>query len=330
MSIASILYQRYDSFYENSVPSISLKEYTVPDALFFHFQCTAPHILQSQKDLAHKDQPVKHGNVHLSAPHIYGSVLEALELEKNSAISFLNAGSGSGYLTCIAASILGPRSIHYGVDIHKDVIRHSEAAIDAWKRAHTEGQKIQHIHMIHGNALELQDDKGECALGFDRIYIGAAIETKNLALFKRMLKPGGILVGPVDDELVKVVRSERPAVSYDDEFTVQVISAVRFAPLVARPAMKTVIPARVWSPEEHMYYPNSFQVACRQVLLCSNAQTDQPTKPLPPPKNINAASLIPRALWMEVLSFTHRDCTLTIICVLCSSTSSSLSCSPLP
>ncbi|KAG7352756.1 protein-L-isoaspartateD-aspartate O-methyltransferase PCMT [Nitzschia inconspicua] len=262
---------------------------------------------KSQFDLAHKDQPVKDGNVHLSAPHMYGSVLEALELQKDSAIVFLNAGSGSGYLTCIAASILGPRSIHFGVEVHSDVIHHSKAAIAAWKRAHPEGQKIQHIHMIHGNALELQTDKGECALGFDRIYVGAAIEADHLTMFKKMLKPGGILVGPVDDELVKVVRSQRPVANEADEFSSQVISAVRFAPLVASPSLKTVIPARIWSPEEHMFYPDSFRAACKQVLLCSNAKKDQPTEPQPVPINVNAASLLPRALWMEVLSYTHRD-----------------------
>jgi protein-L-isoaspartate O-methyltransferase len=257
--------------------------------------------------MAHKDQPVKDGNVHLSAPHIYGSVLESLELENDSAISFLNAGSGSGYLTCIAASILGPRSIHYGVEVHQDVIRHSQAAIAAWKEASPEGRKIQHIHIIHGNALELQPNNGECALGFDRIYIGAAIETSSLALFKKLLKPGGILVGPVDDELVKVVRCQRPSPGTANEFTVQVISAVRFAPLVARPSIQTIIPARVWSPEEHMFFPDSFRASCKQVLLCSNAKREQIMMPLSQ-KNVNAASLLPRALWMEVLSYTHRDC----------------------
>lgn len=63
--------------------------------------------------MAYADQPLKEGNIHLSAPHIYGSVLEALELRKNESLSFLNAGAGSGYLTCLAASMLGPRSSHY-------------------------------------------------------------------------------------------------------------------------------------------------------------------------------------------------------------------------
>ena len=63
--------------------------------------------------MAYTDQPLKEGNVHISAPHIYGSVLEALDLQPNKSLRFLNAGSGTGYLTCIAASILGPKSSHY-------------------------------------------------------------------------------------------------------------------------------------------------------------------------------------------------------------------------
>lgn len=63
--------------------------------------------------MAHADQPIKDDNIHISAPHIYGAVMEALELPKDSSLTFLNAGSGTGYLTCIAASILGPRSSHY-------------------------------------------------------------------------------------------------------------------------------------------------------------------------------------------------------------------------
>ena len=69
--------------------------------------------LQNRQDVAHSDQPLKEGNIHISAPHIYGSVVEALELHPNSALSVLNAGSGTGYLSCIAAIILGQRSSHY-------------------------------------------------------------------------------------------------------------------------------------------------------------------------------------------------------------------------
>jgi protein-L-isoaspartate O-methyltransferase len=52
--------------------------------------------------------------VHISAPHIYASAMEALDLVPDSSLSFLNIGSGTGYISCIVAEILGPKSIHYG------------------------------------------------------------------------------------------------------------------------------------------------------------------------------------------------------------------------
>ena len=69
--------------------------------------------LQDVLDLAHADRPLRVGHIHISAPHIYGGVCEALELPVNAPLSVLNVGSGTGYLTCILASILGPRSCHY-------------------------------------------------------------------------------------------------------------------------------------------------------------------------------------------------------------------------
>ena len=140
--------------------------------------------LKRSKDIAHKDQPIREDKIHISAPHIYGSVLEALELKNDSGLSVLNAGSGTGYLTCIMASILGPQSIHHCVEIHEDVIRHSKEAIEAWKATNSSSKRTPNIEIMHGNALELCTDKGECALGFDRIYIGAAIHKHNLHMFK--------------------------------------------------------------------------------------------------------------------------------------------------
>ena len=81
------------------------------------------------------------------------------------------------------------------MEIHEDVISHSREAIAAWKK-YPASQGISNIDFIHGNVLALNTNKGECALGFDRIYIGAAIEKLNLPMFKKMLKPGGVLVGP--------------------------------------------------------------------------------------------------------------------------------------
>jgi protein-L-isoaspartate O-methyltransferase len=289
--------------------------------------------------------------------------LEALELCEDTSLSFLNAGSGTGYLTCIAATILGPRSSHYckyifgnerqkcvvvdvlknifpslhfvGIEIHEDVVQHCKESIASWKQAYPPARSIHHIDIIRGNALEVDTDKGECALGFDRIYIGAAIEKHQLPRFQKLLKPGGILVGPgtysisqplssllgahlndlmlvhtVEDELVKVVRIRIPANEAhreSREFVQQVLSGVRFSPLVSHPAIKTVIPALIWNPSIHQYYPDSFRMSSKALLLCSHSNYTQPVKPQPQ-EQTNVASMVPRALWMEILSYTHRDC----------------------
>ncbi len=151
---------------------------------------------------------------------------------------------------------------------------------------------------------------GECALGFDRIYIGADIDCLQLPMFKRLLKPGGILVGPVDGDLLKVVRLVTPLYNHaaePREYTEESLSPVRFAPLVSHPRIATMIPARVWTPLLHQLYPSSFQRSCKALLLCSHSNHVQPIKPQPK-QQVNAAAMLPRALWLEILSYTRRDC----------------------
>lgn len=194
-----------------------------------------------------------------------------------------------------------------GVEVHADVIEHCKEAIANWKSECPAAREIQQIEIIHGNAVELDTQTGECALGFDRIYIGAAIEYHQLALFKRLLKPGGILIGPVEAELIKVVRLQSP--EYNEEFRTEILSAVRFANLLNYPKVTTVIPARVWNPTLHHYYPDDFRESCKALLLCSHAAYNQPLPVQPPPEQkVNASSMLPRALWLEILSYTHRDC----------------------
>ena len=187
------------------------------------------------------------------------------------------------------------------------MIQHCNEAVADWKRESPAAQEIRHIDFIHGNAFELDNHIGECALGFDRIYIGAAIQRRQLEHFKRLLKPGGILVGPVDSELLKVVRMQSP--ESDEEYQQECLSAVRFAPLLSFPQMETVIPARVWNPTLHNHYPDGFRESCKALLMCSRAAYNQPT-PIQrtPEQKVNVASMLPPALYLEILSFTHRDC----------------------
>lgn len=249
--------------------------------------------------------------MHISAPHIYGSALEALELRSDSCMSFLNIGSGTGYVSAIVAAIMGPKSTNYGVEIHDDVVQYSQSAISTWKSSLDNPSRIPPMQVLHGNALHICPRTGEASRGFDRIYIGASVERAHLSKLTCLLKAGGILVGPVDDELVKVIRVRKTdgVQPTEDDFSHKVISGVRFAALLSTPVSAVVIPAKVWEPAAHHLYPDSFRYSSKALLLCCYAEYEQP----PPKKEIlnegvNLAAMLPKVLWMEILSFTHRDC----------------------
>ncbi|KAK1736274.1 protein-L-isoaspartate(D-aspartate) O-methyltransferase [Skeletonema marinoi] len=283
--------------------------------------------------LAHSDQPLKEGNVHISAPHIYGSAIEALDLVPNSCTSFLNIGSGTGYVSAIVADILGPNSLNYGVELHDDVIGHCKASLAKWRGASVnENGNISTInfmdddtpdvHIIKGNGLNILKSEGESVVGYDRIYIGAAVDSAELTNITKLLSPGGILVGPVEDELVKVIRTGVIAQGLEDdegsdeaaslsglneEFTSQLLSGVRFAPLAMLPVIYTIIPSNVWNPSIRRFYPNEHRCASMALLMCSNSEIVQPLPRVPTPdERFNAAAMLPKSIWLEILSYTHR------------------------
>jgi len=280
---------------------------------------------RNQVSLAHSDQPLREDHVHISAPHIYGTALEALELQPGSSQSFLNLGSGTGYLSCMAANILGPQAAHVAVEIDARTVQHAQESLEQWQQANPH-IPLPPMEMIHGNALQIDTKQGEALTGFDRIYIGATLPRRKLERIAQLLKPGGILVGPVDDDLVKVLRVGDSIISSSDEtttpiprslrgqppmlstdFSVQILSGVRFASLLESPCMPTILPSRVWDPSTHKLYPETFRKACKEILLCARSDQIQLAPPVVPPQRINAASILPRALWMEILTYTTRD-----------------------
>jgi len=69
----------------------------------------ADYVLSAYREGAYKDLAWKHGNIHLSAPCIYSEVLEGLSLEPG--LSFLNLGSGTGYLSTMAGLLISKEII---------------------------------------------------------------------------------------------------------------------------------------------------------------------------------------------------------------------------
>ena len=119
-----------------------------------------------------------------------------------------------------------------------------------------------------------------------------------------------------DDEMVKIFRLRKTEGNDgdvdSDDFSQQLISGVRFAPLLTYPRMPTIIHATVWEPALHQSYPDSFQKASKTILMCGGSD---PIQPEPKPRDRrNVAAMLPPAIWMEILSFTHRHCKSARVC----------------
>jgi len=76
---------------------------------------TEPFKTASYRDTAWKD-----GNLHLSAPCIYSEVMENLQLKPG--VSFLNMGSGSGYLSTMVGLLIGKTGVNHGIEMYPDVV----------------------------------------------------------------------------------------------------------------------------------------------------------------------------------------------------------------
>lgn len=93
------------------------------------------------------------------------------------------------------------------MELHDDVIEHCKASFAKWKSTSvSEDGNIStinfvdddtpNIHIIKGNGLNISNSEGESVVGYDRIYIGAAVDGADLTNIAKLLSPGGILVGP--------------------------------------------------------------------------------------------------------------------------------------
>ncbi|XP_065270492.1 protein-L-isoaspartate O-methyltransferase domain-containing protein 2 [Emys orbicularis] len=182
----------------------------------------ADYYLDDFKDNAYKDLAWKHGNFHLSAPCIYSEVMEALDLQPG--LSFLNLGSGTGYLSSMIGLILGPFGVNHGVELHSDVIEYAKQKLDVFIRTSDSFDKFEFCEpsFVTGNCLEISPDSTQ----YDRVYCGAGVQKEHEDYMKSLLKVGGILVMPLEEKLTKITRTGPAA------WETKKILAVSFAPLI--------------------------------------------------------------------------------------------------
>ncbi|KAI1901994.1 hypothetical protein AGOR_G00040150 [Albula goreensis] len=154
------------------------------------------YYLEGYRDNAYKDLAWKHGNIHLSAPCIYSEVMEALKLQQG--LSFLNLGSGTGYLSTMVGLIIGPFGVNHGVELHTDVVEYAKEKLDDFIKNSDSFDKFEFCEpsFVVGNCLEISSDSHQ----YDRIYCGAGVQKDHENYMKILLKVGGILVMPIEDQ----------------------------------------------------------------------------------------------------------------------------------
>lgn len=167
---------------------------------------------------------VKQDFIHISSPTIYAHVLESLELSPG--LSFLQIGSGSGYLSSMVATVIGPRGVNHGVEINRDAVmfcRQRLDMVDAMNRFSSPGC-LRSVRVVSGNAF-LMDPVSHSSF-YDRIYCSQSISRSDSRFFAKMLKLGGIMIFPSGESFLKTQRTSA------ESFVDSPLASVRFLELV--------------------------------------------------------------------------------------------------
>jgi protein-L-isoaspartate O-methyltransferase len=185
----------------------------------------------------YSDRPFKNHLIHLSAPHIYATILNALSLKEGHA--FLNIGSGTGYLSSLVLCLLGDGGLSHGIDVNQQLVNHSQESCKRWLSDIIQSRRNdkqvpavspEGVTFVFGNCFDI-DMSASNTCKYDRIYIGAGCPQRYLKFFLGLLSEDGILVAPIIEraELVKIQKV------VGSVYTVDTISAAFYAPLLRIP-----------------------------------------------------------------------------------------------
>lgn len=133
----------------------------------------------------------------ISAPHMHAFALESLlpvlpeESEKQVDVKVLDIGSGSGYLCAAISAVLGHNGVVIGVEHDPHLNAQAVTNINRYNPSLLREGKIK-IHTSDGRLGYPPEAP------YDAIHIGAACLESPRKMAEEQLKPGGILVAPVE------------------------------------------------------------------------------------------------------------------------------------
>ncbi|XP_072943863.1 uncharacterized protein [Epargyreus clarus] len=181
----------------------------------------ADYMTPESRDQAYKDLAWRNGPLHMSSPCIYSEVMEGLELRPG--LSFLNVGSGTGYLSTLAGLILGCNGISHGIEYHSSVVEYANKKLSLFIANSPTLDEFDFCEprFFVGNGLSLMPTQQ----AYDRVYCGAGCPDEYENYFKQLIKVGGVLVMPLKDTLLQVRRLAR------DQWVSRSLLTVSFATL---------------------------------------------------------------------------------------------------
>lgn len=115
-------------------------------------------------------------------------------------MSFLNIGSGTGYLSTLVGMLLGSTGTNHGIEIFQEVIDYANSKIDEFIRF-SEGFNFHQFNrpvFTKGNMYCFAADFRK----YDRVYCGARVpDEKTKEQLKDLVNPGGVLIIPYGENV---------------------------------------------------------------------------------------------------------------------------------
>ncbi|KAL3115748.1 hypothetical protein niasHT_007753 [Heterodera trifolii] len=267
MGLTASVGQDNDELIDNLVSNDSLKTERVEKIM--RLVDRGKFLPGSEREHAYKDTAWKSptgdpGFFHMSAPCIYASVLENLDLDAG--MSFLNIGSGTGYLSSMVGFIIGEKGISHGVELYQNVTEFANDHISVIQQS-GEASVFDWCTPIYetGNAFQI-----EAQMKYDRIYCGALVPDSHRSYFCSFLKVGGVLILPFGHVLQRIVRKS------EIEFLTRDISTVTFSHLIPVNPDNPLSNRPIKLP---FLEPQSLRSICRDVVRrCVRANVQQTHK----------------------------------------------------
>ncbi|KAJ8797125.1 hypothetical protein J1605_001935 [Eschrichtius robustus] len=109
------------------------------------------------------------------------------------------------YTSCVSILVKGPFGINHGIELHSDVVEYAKEKLDSFIKNSDSFDKFEFCEpaFVVGNCLQIASDSHQ----YDRVYCGAGVQKDHEHYMKILLKVGGILVMPIEDQVAAAVLS---------------------------------------------------------------------------------------------------------------------------